>query len=89
MAIDSARIAKNTSFLFIRFLFILGVTFYISRVLLDKLGVEDFGLYNTVYGITVTITNNVVNIKATGAPFFFRLDIVSGKECASTVTEVS
>jgi len=51
MAIDSARIAKNTSFLFIRYLFILGITFYVSRVLLDKLGVDDFGLYNAVYGI--------------------------------------
>lgn len=51
MAIDSRRIAKNTIFLFFRFLLILGVTFYVSRVLLDKLGVEDYGLYNVVYGV--------------------------------------
>lgn len=48
---DSKRIAKNTMFLYIRMLFIMGVTLYTSRVVLDKLGVDDFGLYNVVGGI--------------------------------------
>lgn len=48
---DGKRIAKNTMFLYIRMLFIMGVTLYTSRVVLDKLGVDDFGLYNVVGGI--------------------------------------
>ena len=56
MAIDSRIIAKNTIFLYIRFLLILVVTFYVSRVLLSKLGVEDYGLYNVVFSIIGVIS---------------------------------
>ena len=51
MAIDSKRIAKNTVFLYARLLLVLGVTLYTSRVVLDKLGVDDYGLYNVVFGV--------------------------------------
>lgn len=51
MAIDSKRIAKNTLFLYARLIFVFGVTLYTSRVVLDKLGVDDYGLYNVVYSI--------------------------------------
>lgn len=49
--IDSKRIAKNTVFLYIRLVLVLCVTLYTSRVVLDKLGVDDFSLYNVVYGV--------------------------------------
>lgn len=48
---DNRRIAKNTVFLYIRMLIIMGVTLFTSRVVLDKLGVDDYGLYNVVGGI--------------------------------------
>ena len=48
---DNKRIAKNTLFLYFRMILIMGVTFYMSRVVLDKLGVDDFGLYNVVGGV--------------------------------------
>lgn len=51
MAIDSKRIAKNTVFLYARLILIFGVTLYTSRVVLDKLGVTDYGLYNVIYGV--------------------------------------
>lgn len=51
MAIDSKRIAKNTIFLYVRLLLVLGVTLYTSRVVLDKLGVDDYGLYNVVFSV--------------------------------------
>ena len=51
MAIDSKRIAKNTIFLYARLLLVLGVTLYTSRVVLDKLGVDDYGLYNVVFSV--------------------------------------
>ena len=46
----SKRIAKNTLFLYVRMFFLMGVTLFTSRVLLDKLGIEDFGIYNVVGG---------------------------------------
>ncbi len=51
MAIDSKRIAKNTVFLYARLILVMGVTLYTSRVVLDKLGVDDYGLYNVVFSI--------------------------------------
>lgn len=48
---DNKRIAKNTMFLYFRMILIMGVTLYTSRVVLDKLGVDDYGLYNVVGGI--------------------------------------
>ena len=47
----SRRIAKNTLFLYLRMLFLMVVTLFTSRVLLDKLGIEDFGIYNVVGGV--------------------------------------
>lgn len=48
---DNKRIAKNTMFLYVRMALILFVNLYTSRIILDKLGVEDFGLYNVVGGV--------------------------------------
>jgi O-antigen/teichoic acid export membrane protein len=48
---DTKKIAKNTMFMYIRMLFIMGVSLYTSRVVLDKLGVDDFSLYTVVGGI--------------------------------------
>ena len=48
---DNKRIAKNTLFLYARMIIIMGVTLYTSRVVLDKMGVDDFGLYNVVGGV--------------------------------------
>lgn len=44
------RIAKNTLFLFIRTCFTLLITLYTSRVVLQTLGVVDYGIYNVVGG---------------------------------------
>ena len=46
----SKRIAKNTLILYFRMLFLMAITLYTSRVVLDALGVEDFGVYNVVGG---------------------------------------
>lgn len=53
---DNKRIAKNTIFLYIRMFLIMGVTLYTSRIVLQALGEEDFGLYNVVGGIVTMFT---------------------------------
>ena len=45
------RIAKNTIFLYFRMLLTMAVSLYTSRVILQTLGVEDYGIYNVVGGI--------------------------------------
>lgn len=48
---NNKRIAKNTLLLYVRMLFLMAVSLYTSRVVLQALGVEDFGIYNVVGGI--------------------------------------
>ena len=48
---NNKRIAKNTLMLYCRTLVILIVSLYTSRIVLNALGVEDYGIYNVVGGI--------------------------------------
>lgn len=47
---DYNRIAKNTIYLYIRTFFTIVIGLYSSRVFLNALGAEDYGLYNVVAG---------------------------------------
>ncbi len=44
-------IAKNTAFLYLRMLIIMVVTLYTSRIVLQALGINDYGLYQAVGGV--------------------------------------
>lgn len=48
-------IAKNTIYLYFRTLIVMVVSLYTSRIILQALGVDDFGIYNVVAGITAMI----------------------------------
>ena len=48
---NTSRIAKNTLLLYFRMLLTMGVSLYTSRVILNALGVEDYGIYNVVGGV--------------------------------------
>lgn len=50
-AVNNKRIAKNTLLLYFRMLFMMAVSLYTSRVVLNTLGIEDFGIYNVVGGV--------------------------------------
>lgn len=50
---NNKRIAKNTLLLYVRTLFIMLVTLYTSRVVLNTLGVTDYGIYNVVGGVVM------------------------------------
>lgn len=53
---DNKRIAKNTMLLYFRMMFTMAVTLYTSRVVLNTLGVVDYGIYNVVGGIVTMFT---------------------------------
>ena len=48
---NNKRIAKNTLLLYFRMIFMMAVSLYTSRVVLNTLGVEDFGIYNVIGGV--------------------------------------
>lgn len=47
---NNNRIAKNSIYMSIRMLFVLLVSLYTTRVILNVLGVNDYGIYNVVAG---------------------------------------
>lgn len=47
----SSKILKNSLFLYVRMFFLLGITLYSTRILLIGLGVENYGIYNLVWGL--------------------------------------
>ena len=53
-SLEQKNIAKNTLFLYIRMIVVMGVSLFTSRVVLDKLGIDDYGIYNIVGSIVVT-----------------------------------
>lgn len=63
---DKGRIAKNTVLLYIRMSLVLFVGLYTSRVVLNTLGVSDYGVYNVVGGFVAMLSYlNAVFISTT------------------------
>lgn len=52
---NNKRIAKNTLLLYVRMLLLMVISLYTSRVVLNALGVDDYGIYNVVGGIVVLL----------------------------------
>ena len=67
---NNRRIAKNTLMLYFRQILILLVSLYTVRVILDVLGVEDYGIYNVVAGI-VTLFSFLSGTMASATQRFF------------------
>lgn len=89
---NSKRIAKNTIFLYFRMMFTMVVALYTSRVVLNVLGVDDFGVYQTVGGVVgmLTFVNNALAI---GSSRFLTYELGAGnfnklKDTFSTVLSV-
>jgi len=62
---NNKRIVKNTMMLYFRMLFSMGVGLYTSRVVLEVLGVEDYGIYSVVGGLVAMFS--LLNGSLTGA----------------------
>ena len=54
---NSKRIAKNSILLTIRLLITMCISIYTSRVILNALGVEDYGVYNVVGGFVAVFSS--------------------------------
>ena len=53
---SNERILKNTISLYIRMIVLMLVTFYTTRVSLQVLGVDDYGIYNLIAGVIALIS---------------------------------
>ena len=66
---DNRRIAKNTIYLYSRMIVMMLVTLYTSRIILEKLGVDDYGIYQAVGGI-VGFLSFINGVLSTGTSRF-------------------
>ena len=69
---DNRKIAKNTILLYVRMLLILAVSLYTSRVVLEVLGIEDYGIYNLIAGF-VTFLAFISNALVASMQRFFNV----------------
>ena len=76
---NSKRIAKNTLLLYFRMILIMVVSLYTSRVILNELGVEDFGIYNLVAGVVV-LFSFLSNAMVTATQRYLSVAIGKGDE---------
>ena len=71
------NIAKNTVVLYFRVMITMVVSLFTSRVILQKLGVDDFGIYQTVGGM-VGLLAFVNSALATGSSRFLTFELGTG-----------
>ncbi len=76
---NNKRIAKNTFYLYVRMIVLIIVNFYTTKVILENLGIDDFGLYNVVAGFVAMIS--FLNTSMTNSiQRFLNFEIGKGKD---------
>lgn len=86
---SNKRIAKNTLLLYFRMLLMMVVSLFTSRIVLDKLGITDYGIYNVVGGI-VSMLGFLTGAMANAVQRFLSFEIGRGnKEQVNHIFNVS
>lgn len=76
---NNKRIVKNTILLYIRMFLIMAVSLYTSRIILQGLGVEDFGIYNAVGGF-IAMFAIISNSLSTAISRFITYELGKGSD---------
>jgi O-antigen/teichoic acid export membrane protein len=71
---NSKRIAKNTTFLYIRMMFVMIINLYAVRLVLNALGAEDYGINNVVAGV-ITMLISVSSVLSTATQRYYSYSI--------------
>lgn len=75
--INSRLVIRNTSFLYLRMILVMAVSLYTSRIILNVLGVSDFGLYNLIGGF-IAMAGFLNGAMATATQRYLSFDIGLG-----------
>ena len=76
---NNKRILKNSLFLYIRMIVIMCVNLYVVRLILDLLGVEDYGINNVIYGL-VAMFSFLNGTLATSSQRYFSVALAEGNQ---------
>jgi O-antigen/teichoic acid export membrane protein len=82
---NNKRIVKNTFFLYVRMFFVMLLALYSTRVILQAIGVLDYGIYNVVAGF-VSLFAVLNNSLTTGTSRFYNYAL--GKSDQNEVVQV-
>ena len=74
---DKKKIAKNTLYMYIRMVIVMAVLLFTQRVVLDKLGVSDYGIYAAVGGV-VAMLGFLNGTLSTGTSRFLTFELGKG-----------
>jgi O-antigen/teichoic acid export membrane protein len=84
-ASDNKRLAKNTVLLYGRTLLVMAITLFTSRVILESLGIEDYGTYNVIGGF-VTMFSMIGGTLITATQRFSNVEL--GKKENGNVNKI-
>lgn len=74
---NNKRIAKNTLLLYVRMFIMMAVGLFTSRIILDALGVSDYGIYNVIGGL-VTMFSVLTGAMSVATSRFLTFALGSG-----------
>lgn len=77
--VNNKRIVKNSLFLYVRMIVIMCVNLYVVRLILDILGVVDYGINNVVAGV-VSMFSFLNGTLATSTQRYFSIALVEGNK---------
>lgn len=85
METSNKKILKNTIFLYIRMFIMMVLSFFTTRIVLQKLGASDYGVYNVVGGFVsmFTLLNSILQ---TGTNRFLALSLGKGDKTNNKLT---
>lgn len=74
ISLDTKRIAKNTTLLYLRMLVVMIINLYAVRLVLKALGIEDYGIYNVVAGV-ITMLYSISSVFSTATQRFYSVSV--------------
>lgn len=72
------RLVKNTAYMYVRMILLTLISLYTSRVVLQQLGVDDFGIYSVV-GSVVAMFSSLRGLFATSTQRFINYEMGQGR----------
>jgi len=67
---NTKRIANNTTLLYFRMLVVMSINLYSVRLLLNALGVQDYGIYDVIAGV-ITVLSSISSVLQTATLRFY------------------
>ena len=92
LSVNNKRIARNTMILYVRMFVMMFISFFTTRIVLNALGVEDYGVYNVVGGLVVMFSMLSSSLTSASSRFItFALgegDLVERKKVFTTTINI-